>query len=109
MGQNGVLYGLDPATGQVRQQATVGAPANHFPTPCRGRRPPAGHQLRSGGRVRRSGPGPQAGVTAPASPAPSAATSRGILFPAIGIIALVALAVIVGVAVLTRRRLSGRD
>jgi hypothetical protein len=36
MGQNGVLYGLDPATGRVRQQATIGAPANHFPTPSVG-------------------------------------------------------------------------
>jgi polyvinyl alcohol dehydrogenase (cytochrome) len=33
IGQNGVLYGLDPATGQVRQQVTIGVPANHFPTP----------------------------------------------------------------------------
>ena len=33
MGQNGILYGLDPATGKVRQQASVGTPANHFPTP----------------------------------------------------------------------------
>ena len=33
MGQNGTLYGLDPATGKVRQQAEVGTPANHFPTP----------------------------------------------------------------------------
>jgi outer membrane protein assembly factor BamB len=32
-GQNGILYGLDPATGKVRQQASVGTPANHFPTP----------------------------------------------------------------------------
>jgi len=31
--QSGHLYGLDPATGKVRQQAIVGAPANHFPTP----------------------------------------------------------------------------
>ena len=36
MGQNGTLYGLDPATGRVRQQAAVGAPANHFPTPSVG-------------------------------------------------------------------------
>jgi outer membrane protein assembly factor BamB len=28
----GTLYGLDPQTGQVRQQATIGAVANHFPT-----------------------------------------------------------------------------
>jgi polyvinyl alcohol dehydrogenase (cytochrome) len=33
IGQNGVLYGLDPATGKVRQQVTIGTPANHFPTP----------------------------------------------------------------------------
>ena len=33
IGQNGRLYGLDPATGKVRQQATIGTPANHFPTP----------------------------------------------------------------------------
>jgi outer membrane protein assembly factor BamB len=33
IGQNGRLYGLDPATGKIRQQADIGAPANHFPTP----------------------------------------------------------------------------
>jgi outer membrane protein assembly factor BamB len=33
VGQNGELYGLDQATGKVRQQATIGKPANHFPTP----------------------------------------------------------------------------
>jgi outer membrane protein assembly factor BamB len=33
IGQNGMLYGLDPATGQVRQQVAIGVPANHFPTP----------------------------------------------------------------------------
>ena len=33
IGQNGRLYGLNPATGKVRQQATIGTPANHFPTP----------------------------------------------------------------------------
>jgi outer membrane protein assembly factor BamB len=36
IGQNGILYGLDPATGQVRQQASTGVPANHFPTPSVG-------------------------------------------------------------------------
>jgi outer membrane protein assembly factor BamB len=36
IGQNGILYGLDPATGKVRQQVTVGVPANHFPTPSVG-------------------------------------------------------------------------
>ena len=33
IGYNGVPYGLDPATGRVRQQAAIGALANHFPTP----------------------------------------------------------------------------
>ena len=33
IGQNGVLYGLNPTTGKVQQSATVGRPANHFPTP----------------------------------------------------------------------------
>ncbi|MHB8379478.1 MAG: outer membrane protein assembly factor BamB family protein [Acidimicrobiales bacterium] len=32
IGQNGVLYGLDPSTGQVRQQASIGVPSTHFPT-----------------------------------------------------------------------------
>ena len=36
IGQNGTLYGLDPATGSVRQQASIGTPANHFPTPSVG-------------------------------------------------------------------------
>jgi hypothetical protein len=36
IGQNGELYGLDPVTGDVREQAAVGAPANHFPTPSLG-------------------------------------------------------------------------
>jgi outer membrane protein assembly factor BamB len=33
IGLDGVLYGLDPATGAVRQSASVGELANHFPTP----------------------------------------------------------------------------
>ena len=33
IGQDGVLYGLDPATGKIRQQVSIGAVANHFPTP----------------------------------------------------------------------------
>jgi polyvinyl alcohol dehydrogenase (cytochrome) len=108
MGQNGTLYGLDPATGKIRQQATVGSPANHFPTPAVA----DGLLLATSSdqvvAFAASGPGPQAGVTAPASTAPPAASSAGSTFPLIGIIALVALAVIVGVAVLTRRR-PGRD
>ena len=36
IGSNGVLYGLDPSSGTAREQATIGAPANHFPTPSVG-------------------------------------------------------------------------
>jgi outer membrane protein assembly factor BamB len=34
IGQNGMLYGLSPATGRVQQQAPIGSVANHFPTPA---------------------------------------------------------------------------
>ena len=33
IGQDGNLYGLDPATGTTRKQVHIGVPANHFPTP----------------------------------------------------------------------------
>ena len=36
VGQDGVLYGLNPTTGAVRRHVSVGAPANHFPTPSVG-------------------------------------------------------------------------
>ncbi len=36
IGQDGVLYGLDPATGRVAQSARIGAVVNHFPTPSVG-------------------------------------------------------------------------
>jgi outer membrane protein assembly factor BamB len=36
IGQDGMLYGLSPVTGVVRQSASVGTVANHFPTPSVG-------------------------------------------------------------------------
>lgn len=36
IGQDGVLYALSPATGAIRQSASVGAVVNHFPTPSLG-------------------------------------------------------------------------
>lgn len=36
IGQNGVLYGLNPSTGTVHQHVSIGAPINHFPTPSVG-------------------------------------------------------------------------
>ena len=61
--QAGTLYGLDPQTGQVRQQAAIGAVANHFPTPsvgaaCCWPRPPTGWS-RSGRPAARPSPASQ--------------------------------------------------
>jgi outer membrane protein assembly factor BamB len=36
IGANGTLYGLNQLTGDVTEQAMIGAPANHFPTPAVG-------------------------------------------------------------------------
>jgi polyvinyl alcohol dehydrogenase (cytochrome) len=36
VGKNGVLYGLEPASGRVRQQTNIGAVANDFTTPSVG-------------------------------------------------------------------------
>jgi outer membrane protein assembly factor BamB len=36
IGQDGTLAGLDPTTGTVAERATIGTPANHFPTPSVG-------------------------------------------------------------------------
>ena len=36
IGSNGVLYGLNPTSGTVTEQAEIGTPANHFPTPSIG-------------------------------------------------------------------------
>jgi outer membrane protein assembly factor BamB len=36
IGTDGVLYGLNQLTGEVRQRATIGVTANHFPTPSVG-------------------------------------------------------------------------
>ena len=65
IGQNGTLYGLDPAAGAVRQKAFIGPPANHFPTPSVA----GGLLLAPSARdvVAYAAPGP--GATAPATPA----------------------------------------
>ena len=69
IGQNGKLYGLDLATGKIRQQATIGTPANHFPTPGIG----AGLMLAPSARnvvafrTSAAGVGRAAGATSPAA------------------------------------------
>jgi hypothetical protein len=73
--QAGWLYGLDPRTGKVRQQAPVGTGANHFPTPSAGAGlllAPAGNRVVTFLATGARGP-------APATPAPSGEATQGIL------------------------------
>jgi len=77
IGQNGTLYGLDPATGTIRQQATIGMPANHFPTPSVADglllAPSADHVVAfaASGSGSASAPATQPVTTPAATPAPS--------------------------------------
>jgi len=69
IGQGGRLYGLDPATGKLRQKAAIGPPANHFPTPGIG----AGLMLAASARnviafrTSATGTSPAAGATSSAA------------------------------------------
>ena len=109
IGRSGMLYGLDPGTGQVRQQAPIGPPANHFPTPSVG----AGLLLApAADRVvafAASAPGPGAAPSAVPSPATSAASrppAGGGGVPLAAVAGLVAGGVLVigGIGWLFRRR-----
>jgi outer membrane protein assembly factor BamB len=74
IGQNGVLYGVSPASGQVRQQVTIGVPANHFPTPSVGdglMLAPSANRV-----VAFSATGPAAEATPTPSTAPTSAASH---------------------------------
>ena len=121
IGQNGTLYGLDPATGQVRQQVAIGMPANHFSTPSTGdglllaasadnvvafaAPAPGAATTPAAGQVRPTG---GQAHSAPAASAPAAPTH---LRPRdIAAIALGALVVIAGLGwFLWRRRKGGRQ
>ena len=112
IGQNGTLYGLDPATGQVRQQAAIGMPANHFPTPSLG----DGLLLAASAdnvvafaassRGGASATTPAAGPAGPSNSQPASASSAG----EIAGIAFGALVVLVGISWLFRqRRIRGKN
>ena len=109
IGQNGVLYGLDPATGTVRQQVTIGVPVNHFPTPSAGdglllaacaerviafAAPAPGTQAATASSAQHS---PCQAATAPAAPGPRH-------FPAAA--AFAAAAAVIGLGWLLARRLN---
>jgi outer membrane protein assembly factor BamB len=119
IGQNGTLYGLDPATGRVRQQASIGVPANHFPTPSVGDGlllvPSARDVVAFAAASSAASSSPQP-VTSPSatpasssSPRPSnqasAAASGTLNEDAIAAIVVAALVVIGGISWLLRRRL----
>jgi outer membrane protein assembly factor BamB len=114
IGQDGTLYGLDPSTGAVRQQASIGVPANHFPTPSVGDGlllAPSADQV-----VAFAGTSSTTGATSSTTSAPTTTTSgapahhtapsrRGSTGRDIAIaIAVAALVLLVGVGVSARRR-----
>ena len=114
IGQNGVLSGLDPATGAVVRTASVGVPANHFPTPGVGDGlvlVPSAQQVVAFAATAPTSPttvppttstttGHHAGATPPAT---TSGLSGGGL-AAIVVLSVVAAAVVVGGVVMFRRR-----
>lgn len=117
IGQNGTLYGLDPATGKVAQQASIGAAASHFPTPSVADGlllAPAANQVvafaASGhGAPVTASPVPAPGAAGPARfPGPArAAGGGGIPAGAVAGIALAAVVVVGGTGWLLWRRRAG--
>jgi outer membrane protein assembly factor BamB len=119
IGHNGVLYGVDPVTGKIRQQAPVGAVANHFPTPSVADGlllAPAARRVVAFSTSGSGAGAPSAPTTAPVAPAPSHPVSQpqtapGGGMPAGAIAGIVAggLVVIGGIGwLLWRRRAAGR-
>jgi hypothetical protein len=115
IGQDGTLVGIDPTTGAVKQRASVGAPANHFPTPSVGDQlllAPSAYQVVA---FAAPAPGGTVGTTTPTtapttpasspSPVKSGATGGGLSAGVLAaIIAGGALAVAVAVWLFERRR-----
>lgn len=102
IGQNGKLYGLDPATGKIRQQAAIGTPANHFPTPGIG----AGLMLVPGARnvVAFRTSTALAGATTSAAPGSSPGAPGGLVITGIVLAGVVAVGAFSWFIWLIRRR-----
>ena len=105
---DGVLYGLDPASGAVRTHAPIGAIANHFPTPGVG----AGLLLAAAARQvvafrTTATPASHGSATAPAPPAPATGAGGGSGGPSAWFwvaIAAVAVVLVTSAARVWRRR-----
>lgn len=116
-GQNGVLYGLDPAAGATRQQAPVGAVANSFPTSAVADGlflVPAARDVvafaASDSAVSPTTPAAAPGPSATSHPrAQNGSAGGGLPAGAIAAIVVAALLVAGGGAWLVRRRLAGRS
>jgi len=110
IGQNGELYGLDPATGKIRQRAAIGAVANHFPTPTVA----DGLMLAPAADDVVAFTASESGAAAPTTPAsraspPPAAASGGLGAGAIGGIVAGGVLVMTGIAWLIWRRTIGHN
>jgi len=77
IGQDGVLYGLDPASGAVRAHAPIGALANHFPTPGIGEGLLLVPNARQIVAFRTTAAAPAAGAAATPPPSPAATRRAG--------------------------------
>jgi outer membrane protein assembly factor BamB len=116
IGQDGILYGLNPANGRVRQQALIGAPANHFPTPGVGDgvllAPAARHVVAfrtSSSRAAAQATPAQGATTSPAGPAGRPSPTGGGVSPAVLAGSVIGgLVVLGGGGWLLRRRMAGR-
>jgi outer membrane protein assembly factor BamB len=76
--QAGTLFGLDPQTGQARQQAAIGTLANHFPTPSVGAGlllAPSANRVVAFRAAGAAGPTASQASTGPASTGPAASAS----------------------------------
>jgi len=108
VGQNGMLSGLNPTTGAVQQQTSIGAPINHFPTPSVGN----GVLLVAAGThivafaASGSTPSPSSSTTTPATLPPAHTAARhGAGLPVAALIAIAAgAAILVGVIAWLLRR-----
>ena len=117
IGADGVLYGLNPSSGTVQKRVSIGAAANHFPTPSVGAglllAPSADHvvafpassaPVASTVTTTTTGPTTTAAAAAqPARPAQPGSTDPWVIVAAI----LGGLAVVSGLTWLLRRRRRG--